>query len=514
MRLFTCVVLVAGLAQAAERPVVALLPPVSTDADLRGLAFLIEARAAELIEQTGRFSELHLKQVLAMADAEGLTADGLSAAANETRVLLGADVVVTLAIASDAKGITLTGSVITAKKTTPIKTTLPITWPEALTRGSEAIAKAVTGVVPKKARAQPESVSPEALRALSQCYAIVIQQPLGIDNPAVLDGETLDTAAGLCEKALAQDPNLRFASAVLALATAITGDADRATKALNALGSGDDDMVEPFTLARFWMVTRFQSNEAGLASLRDVLKQHPGELIAAGYLADTLGLLDQHVEAEAAWRNFLTLVPASPFAFGKLSRALARQNKHDDAIAAATKALTLAPKSRSARLELGSRQIDAGKLDEAIATLRGIESASAEMQLRLGWAYWLKGEVDEAAKLFQQALDAATRPAEWRTRGRAHYNLALVQAKRGKPDAARAALSASLLTGYKVRKVDPSLEQVAKALERAPVVDAGAAPRAALLPRESSLIPFDASGAPELTRKKETTPAGFVLYKF
>lgn len=507
---------------APARPVVALLPPDAPDDDLAGFGMMLEARAAELIEQSGRFSELHIKQVLAMAEAEGLAANTLSEPANAAaaRTFLGADRVVTVELDTDAKGMTLKGSVIDGKKTTPFTAKLPVTWPEALVQGSEAIAKAVLATekatLPKKSSAQPESKSPEALRSLAQCYAIVIRQPLGIDNPAVLNGEELDAASAACEKSLAQDPSLKFAAAVLALSRAITGDSTGATKALNGL-SVTDDMVEPYTLARFWMVTRFQSNDDGLASLRDVLKKHPGELIALNYLADTQGVLNDHVGAQASWTDYLAQVPASPFAQGRLSKALARQNKHDEAIAAAKKALELAPTSRAARLELGSRYIDANKLDDAIATLGALTDAKGEALLRLGWAHWLKGSTDAAAPLFQKALESAQAPAEWRTRGRAHYNLALVEAKRGKADAAKASLKASMLTGYKVRAVDPLLEKIAKDVERAemqkPVADAGTVAKLSL-PKESSLVPFDPMGNADLTKKKDAPPQGFVIYKF
>lgn len=509
---------------APAKPVVALLPPAAPDDDLRGFGMMLEARASELIEQSGKFSELHVKQVLSMADAEGLVANELSDAKNagSARTFLGADRVVTITLASDAKGMTLTGSIVDAKKTTPFTAKLPITWPEALIQGSEAVAKAVLATekasLPKKPSAQPESKSPEALRLLAQCYAIVIRQPLGIDNPAVLNGEELDGASALCEKALTNDPSLKFAAAVLSLSRAIIGDAAGATKALTGL-TATDDMVEPYTLARFWMVTRFQSNEDGLASLKDVLKKHPGELIALSYLADTQGLLNDHPASQASWNDYLAQVPASPFAYGKLSRALARQNKHDDAIAAAKKGLELAPTSRSARLELGSRFIDANKLDDAITTLSELKDAKGEAVLRLGFAHWLKGNVDAAAPLFQKALDSATSPGEWRTRGRANYNLALVAAKKGKADAAKAALIASMQTGYKVRSVDPSLEKIAKEVERAEFQkaapsDAGSAVKLSLVPKESSLVPFDPAGEPDLTRKKDAAPQGFVIYKF
>ncbi|MDX2014706.1 MAG: tetratricopeptide repeat protein [Myxococcaceae bacterium] len=522
MRTALCAVLLSSAVLAAPRaPVVALLPPQAADDDLRGFGLMLEARASELIEETGRFSELHIKQVLSMADAEGLDPLALSQEANakKARAFLGADLAVTVSLAADPKAMTLTGAVIDGKKTTPFTAKLPITWPEALRAGSEAIAKAVLATekvaLPKKPKTQPDSSSPEAVRLLAQCYATVIRQPLGVDNPAVIDGPQLEAAAAQCEKALENDKQLTFAHAVLALARAIIGDHARAAAALAAVGDGND-VIEPYTLARFWMVTRFQSNEAGLASLRDVLKKHPTELIALNYLADTQSVLNDHSGAGISWTEYLSLVPASPYAQARLSKALARQNRHDEAIAAARKALELAPDSRAARLELGSRFIDANKPDDAITTLAAVANPSAEGVLRLGWAYWLKGEVGPAEGHFQKALELAQGPGAWRTRGRAHYNLALVAMKKNAPAAAKAALKASLQTGFKLRTVDAALTKVAQEVERegfGPTPDAGS-PKLTLGPKESSLFPFDASGDALPAAKKEPAPQGFIIYKF
>jgi len=57
---------------APAKPVVALLPPAAPDDDLRGFGMMLEARASELIEQSGKFSELHVKQVLCMINLKDL----------------------------------------------------------------------------------------------------------------------------------------------------------------------------------------------------------------------------------------------------------------------------------------------------------------------------------------------------------------------------------------------------------------------------------------------------------
>jgi tetratricopeptide (TPR) repeat protein len=265
------------------------------------------------------------------------------------------------------------------------------------------------------------------------------------------------------------------------------------------------------------MVTRFQSNEDGISSLKEVLQRHPTELIALNYLGDTHSVLNDHGAAQAIWAEYLRLVPDSPYAHGRLSKALARQNKHAEAIASAKKALELAPTSRAARLELGSRFIDANQLDDAVATLAQIPEPKGEAVLRLGWAHWLKGDIDTAAIHFRKSLETATAPSEWRTRGRAHYNLALVESARGRLGAAKVEFKASLLTGYRVRTVDPLLEATATDVERsgfAQPASPDAGTRMKLAPTESSLVPFDPTGEALPNLKKDPPPEGFILYKF
>lgn len=489
MRTLACLlVLSAAVAGAApRRPVIAFLPPGSSDEGLVRLGLLMEARASELLEQTGRFSELHLKQVLAMADAEGLLATELDdpKVGERARDALGADTVVLVSLERAGSGLGLTGTVLAGKSQAPFSLKLPARPAEALARGSEALAQTVLGTVkatlPLRPSAQPESRSDAAVTALGQCYAVVIRQSLGIEAPAVLVGEVLDQASAQCDLALQADPALRYARAVSALARALLGEDEEAVKALQALGPADD-VVEPWTLARFWMVSRYQSPSLGVAALREVLARHPGELLALNYLADTLGALGRHPEAAAAWREYLERVPASPFALGRLSRELARQGKHEEALAAARAGLKLAPASRQALLELGSRQLDAGDLEQAVLSLRQLADdpdARGEALLRLGWAYWLSGKAELAAPLYHRALELASGPTEWRTRVRALSNLAMVHLKAGDRPAALASVRQALGAGFRPSKLDGALEP----LEREVLADAGVASP----PRETSL---------------------------
>ncbi|MEW5741172.1 MAG: tetratricopeptide repeat protein [Myxococcota bacterium] len=526
MRLAFALVLAAAPAFAAPaRPaVVALLPP-KADPALQPLAELMVARASELVEVGNSASEVHPKQVWRALQEEDLTTTDFTTDANleQARRLLGADRALGFSLSASGEELTLTGLVRDEKKATPFSVKAGKGWSKALDTGAAGLAKALLGAAPPKPKVavQPASANPDALAAAGRCAREVQEQPLGVENPVVLEAADLEAAVADCQKALSLDPSLRYASAALALGQSLLGRNDDAAKTLATLGDADD-VLELYSLARFWMLTRFQSNEAGVAFLRDVVKKHPGELIARAYLGETLGILGEWKDAEAVWREYLVRAPSSPFALARLSKALARQGKHEEAIATAKKGLELAPSSRELRLEVASRLIDANSVPEAKATLAPLatsDAAHGEDLLRLGWAHWLSGETEAAQQTFERALSKATAPGEWRTRGRAQYDLALVAMAKGDRPKALKALKASMQTGFRMKTVDPSLKDVVQELERADVgvgpADAGTKlAGASLTPREASLFPTDAFGDPNPKATKPQPPSGLVLYRF
>lgn len=504
---------------APRNPVVAFFPPTSTDVRLQQLALLMEARASELVEETNKVSELHLKQTLRIISEEGFTADlKVEGNVEALRIASGADRAVSFSLDASGEELLLQGVLVDGKKPKPFTTKLPKRWSAALDQGSVALAKALLAGVPlpKKLNAQPSSANDEALQQLGACYPVVLRQPLSVDTPALIDGGELERAVAACQKAVELDPSLRFAHAVSALGQAILGGDAAAARSLTALGN-TDDVLEIYTLARFWLLTRYQSNEAGVAFLQDIVKRHPGELIARAYLGETQFALGAWGDAEKTFQGYVALAPASAWAQGRLSKALARQGRHAEAIAAAKKAFLLSPSSPEARLELGSRYIDAGSLAEAQDTLEPLSKLTpprGEHLLRLGWAHWLEGELDAAEAYFQRAGEIATSPGEWRTRGRAAYDLALVEAKRGRKKEAAAQLKAAWDTGFKIKELDPSLTEAAKDMERADMEKKTQPPARPAVPREASLFPVNAFGDVDTTAKKPPPPEGLVLFRF
>lgn len=463
-----------AVAAPAHKPVVALLPPRAGSPEATRLGLLMVARAGGLLRPTNRYAALDLKQVLAMAGQEGLAAEQLSddAVADQALGLLGADRVVAVSLAADGPGFALAGSVRDGKRPVAFAAKLPASWADALDQGSEAIARAVLAVdqaaLPAGAQAQPQSRSDAALKALGACWETAMRQPMGIEAPVGLAPEVLHAALAACQDALKADGALRYASATLALLQAIDRDDAEAEQNLGRPADTDPALV-PWVLARFWLLTRHQSDEAGVAFLAAVIKRHPGELVLRSYSAATLASMNQHARAVAAWNEYLGLSPASAFAQGRLSRSLARLGKLEPALAAAKKGLELAPASREARVALAARQLDAAKLDDAMATLKPIaalKDGAPEPLLHLGQAYWLAGDARAAAPLLQQAAERAVGPKAWRTKGRALYFTALVEAKQGRLDAAKAAYGQSLETGFVEPRPDPLLAEVVKAFAR------------------------------------------------
>lgn len=468
--LLLCLLPALALADVSRKPVIAVLPAKTTDAGWARFALVMEARAVALLLQAQRHSVLDTKQVLAMANQEGLGASSLSDDANADTALklLGADRVVTVVLTPDGAGLTISGTVRDGAQATPFSVKGQGGLAALLSIGSEAIARAALekegATLAAGVTAQPESKSNAAVIALGTCWEVAQRQPMGLDAPVGLSSEELSAAVDACRAALKADGSLRFAAATLALLLAIAREDAEAEKVLGAPAATDPALM-PWAQARFWLATRNQSNEAAVTFLDAVLKQHPGALMFRSFKGNTLSAMNEQARAVSAWNEYLSLAPASAFAQGRLSRALARQEKFDLALAAAKTGLSLVPTSREARVVLGARQIDAGKLKDAKVTLEPLlklADAPAEPMLHLALALLAANDCKTALPLFQSASERAAGGRGLRVKGRALYGLAVCEVKQGHADAAKAAYTKSLETGYVVGQPDPALVAMVK----------------------------------------------------
>lgn len=516
----------------AKLQVLVVLPP-ATPADnpaMREYALLIQARAYGQLLAQGRFAIPHIKQILSMSGGEGLKADQIRSPEDAERAAkrLGADAYVFGDLVPDPKDpkapwiLNATALPVGGKK--PQKLSLKLDLAEntvkAIEESGDQLATALfkQAVTDKKAAialsdVPPSTLSDAAMRSFARCYGTLMRQPAGIENPTVLDESEIRGAVAACEQAAKDDPGFSGAQAGLALAFAILGDDTRAVKALKLVGA--EDAMQPLAWqAKFWLVTRYESPAAGEQVLRDAIAAQPGFLLARSYLAELLDTLGQHEKAGEAWKAYGDVVAGDPFIRTRLARSLARQGKFDEAIALAKQVVAAYPNSRDAKLQLANCHIDANQWDEAVAVLEQLKplpEASADVFLRLGWAAFRKGDAAAAKPLYEEALARAVKPSQWRVRGRAHYDLALVHLKEKDPAKAEEALKASRATGFRMKEVDPAAAPLLKKLEAAdakskvpyrPVNDIQAGLK------EVSLFPTNQYGEVDPKAKRDV-PSGF-----
>ncbi len=510
------------------RSTAAVLPSGSKDELGRSLGLVLQSRVAEVLRHSGAFNELHAKQMLSMAGHEAFDPArfGLDGAADaDVAAYLGADVFASTRLEKKDSGWTLTGFT-GARGKAPVALkalSLPASSVAAIEQATGELAKKLAAAAERKGLdfgdLSAGTKSDEALHAYARCYAVLVRQPMGIENPVVLDAEALTSAIADCRKALELDADFRAARHALALALALEGqDGDSAR--LLALDQEPDSAM--WWIARFWLVTRYQSGEKGEALLEDALVKRPGFLLAQVYLCEHLGVMQKFAPALAACEKAAAKTPKGVFPMLRVGKMLARLFRHEDAIARTKEAISLQPKrldSREAHLQLASRYVDASMLNEAIAELEPLvksDRVRGEELLRLGYTWELKGDVQKAMPLYEQAIAKATSSGEWRTRGRAWYDIAVLQARGGNNGKARDALLEAYKTGYRQSAIDPALKGIARELERGEVsVDAGKK-GVSLTPavRELSLFPVDASGEIQTGRPAPKPPPDFIKVQF
>ena len=521
---FVCL---ASLASAAPaRRAVVILPP-QAPADAEGLAFVMQSRASTLLVATGGYHDLHAKQILSVAGRERM-APGAMAAADGASLLarrLGAERVVFGRLARHGAGWTLRASVVTdAGKdagASPITVQLPGSASRAVEEGALALARLAAApdkVTVPPARA-PLTTSDKAMASYLACYATIIRQSIVVEAPVVIEAAPLEKAVAACRAAVAADPKLMSARATLGLALALEGKDDEAVQALAEVKEGDGYL--PFYwLGRYWLVTRYQSRDAGATALKKAIEKHPYFLLAYGYLAEHEHALHHDKAALEAWQAYREQLPKNNFIRGRISRSLARMGKHKEALAEARAAQADAKGDSEASLELASRHIDAGEPAEAITILEPLAegpSARAELLLRLGYAYQLSGDMAAAEKMLRRAETAAARrPSDWRTRARARVDLARLLVQTGRDREGNDILVSTKRGGmgpFLEAQNDPKLTAM---LERAEAESKGRKVEKMLFspPTEASPFRVDGVGQPINEDNPPPAPKMFEVLRF
>ncbi len=501
------------------RRVVAILPPVTENEDARQLALLVQARASALLVESGAYHDVHIKMITSMAERDGIPLGALDEPEHALHAgrRLGASRVVHAILVPNGGDGAWGGWTLRATTRRSLKDfrrasiTLPGDFSRLVAEGGLALAEMVFRAdglpVPPSLRVRALATeSHDATRAFARCYAHVIEQPFRIGKAIVLSKKQLDDAARACEEAVKDDPGYAEAWAALGLVRTVAGEDARAIEALGKVPA-TAGYVPLYWLARYWLVVRYQSNDAGTRVLRSAIDRLPGFLLARGYLAQHLTTIRQYPAALDAWRAYREINPESAYVLGQMSHVLSHLGKKDEAIDEARRAVALDADSRDAAVELGSRYIDAGRWKDAIATLARVAArppVRPETLLRLGYAHLGAGDLNAAEGELERARKTATSRKEWRTRARAAVDLAAIALRRGKADAARVLLEAAAAEGLDVAAVaayDPTLAKLAKSL---PVGQR---------PSEASPFALDAHGDADPNAARRSPPPGFGALK-
>jgi tetratricopeptide (TPR) repeat protein len=507
---FAWVVLAATVQAAGLQPVAVLLP-VSVGEVPDGLPLVIQERAnAQLLQ--GKVAAFHARQIAAMASRHAMNLEQFAEpiAARSAAERLGAEVFVysKLTALKDGYQLELSASQVGTPKTSTKTVKLPAGEAAAVSQAATELANAALAVTGKKP-AKPslgELPADAAMKDYAACARLLNRQPIGIENPAVLNQAELTAAAEACRKATKASPKFVEAWAGLSLAAAIASNDEVALPSLkSARALAAAHHVPNLALARFWLVTRYRSGEAGEAVLKEALEKEPGFLLGRGYLGELYNTLDRHADAARVWQDYAAVTPGNPFVISRLAYTLARLGKQTDAVAYAVKALAFDPASLDLNLELASRYLDAGQAEKAIATLEPLAAAKdarAEVVLRLGYAQLVKGNLDAAEKLSRRAIASATDPADWRTRARAKLNLASVLLKQKKTDEAKQSVRDAVKDGLHLKDSPATKELLA-------LFPAGELAKLEVAkPNEASSLPI-AQGEVDPSGKRAPLPKGF-----
>jgi tetratricopeptide (TPR) repeat protein len=326
---------------------------------------------------------------------------------------------------------------------------------------------------PKEARADltrpprtPVTTNPGALLEYAACYQVLIRQPIGVRDPVVLDPAIIEEAVKHCEAAKKLDPGLLDARAALGLAYALKGDQPGAERELAGVKNAPV-FLPAYWIAKFWLLSRYYDNRLAVDTLRQTIAEHPGFLLARGYLGDAYNALGRYQEGLEVYQAYLDAIPDQPFVMSRIGYSLARLGRFDEAIDWNERALKITPGDSEISLELAGRYLDAGRLKDAQALLKQIVSegnARGEVYLRLGYGELLLGDEAASEKAILKAIKVADTPAEWRTRGRARYDLAKLEVRHGDTNAAVEELMLAISEGYldpMAIERDPDVKQLA-----------------------------------------------------
>jgi tetratricopeptide (TPR) repeat protein len=278
--------------------------------------------------------------------------------------------------------------------------------------------------------AGPLTGSAAALEQAALCEKQLARQSLAPYARITLQPDRLAAAERACKAALQADPRLGLARAGLAVTLAARGKLAAARR--QARRAQARRFVPLAVLVESFAARKMHDRDGWRGVLEAAVIARRGFLHALGYLGEDRMEAGDDEAALAIFERYLQLSPNHPWAMGKKGRQLARVGRIDEAIAISEKALALDPGNPELLIETASRYIDAAQDAKALPLLDQALKASPPRPtaaLRLGYVYLRSDNLPLARQALERCLQLATREDEARTRGIAHADLAILNAR-------------------------------------------------------------------------------------
>ena len=160
-------------------------------------------------------------------------------------------------------------------------------------------------------------------------------------------------------------------------------------------------------LAEAQLLRDAKAYKDAFGALSEAIEKNPGTADLLYDRAMVAEKIDKFDVVEADLRKVIELKPEHAHAYNALGYTFAERNHRlDEAYTLVQKALSLSPDDAFIMDSLGWVQFRSGRVDEALATLKKAYQTrrDPEIAAHLGEVLWVKGEREEATKLWKAAL--------------------------------------------------------------------------------------------------------------
>lgn len=184
---------------------------------------------------------------------------------------------------------------------------------------------------------------------------------------------------------------------------------DAARAHLQQVRADDNRQRVQLLLIESQLLREAQRNEDAYLVLRQGLEKlpsHPDLLYETAMLADKIGKYDV---SEQLLRKLIQLQPDHAHAYNALGYSLLERNQRVvEALALVEKALQLAPEDAAIMDSVGWGYYRNGRLDDSVNMLRRAFAANPDPEIasHLGEVLWVRGDKEEAGKIWQDSLKA------------------------------------------------------------------------------------------------------------